>query len=169
MQGQKGFRIEFSIKGDVNSEKRGLTLSSPPRSMKWLWASEPRNTTPDKGHWVEMLHYPHMPTRRSPHKKITITFWEIFDEANFSCGLTSRLTLSRLSIGGSTVLPTVESRSWLLGLFTSQIMDKYSFSCRGCLKDVKQGSYYSFIWEDVKDLFVECTSIEVCLEFNLWS
>lgn len=35
-------------------------------------------------------------------------------------------------------------------------------SCRGCLSQVVGDVFYSFVWKEIRDLFTECTSIEVC-------
>lgn len=40
--------------------------------------------------------------------------------------------------------------------------DKSTVSCRGCLTQVDGEDYYSLAFKEIKDLFVDCTSIEVC-------
>lgn len=34
-------------------------------------------------------------------------------------------------------------------------------SCRGCLKEVNEDQFYSFVRQEHKDLFTECTAIKV--------
>lgn len=44
---------------------------------------------------------------------------------------------------------------------------KAVLNCRGCLSKVDQKDYYSFMWQEIKDLFIECTAIKVYNQIRL--